>query len=109
MENSVVLAAWAEIAKAEQTTVSDLIRKALRDKVRERANDPALAPRLKNLARKMAPSAPAEFRSPAQVARFKRAQREHDWLLLDLQLTEPHAVQSKNSIVPPKQSVRVLK
>ncbi len=42
---------------------------------------------------------PAQFKTAAQVARFKRAQREFDQVVLDLQLASPDAIQERNSLV----------
>lgn len=107
-ESTVVLDALAAIARAEKTTVSDLVRHAMRETVRQRSSNPELAPRLQRLAESLAPRPPASFRSAAQVARFKRAQREHDRLLLELGLAQPAEVQAKNSLTRSPQSIRVL-
>lgn len=107
-ESTVVLDALAAIARAEKTTVSDLVRHAMRETVRQRSSNPKLAPRLQRLAERLAPLPPESFRSAAQVARFKRAQREHDRLLLELGLTQPAEVQAKNSLTRSPQSIRVL-
>lgn len=107
-ESAVVLDALAAIARAEKTTVSDLVRHAMRETVRQHSSNPKLAPRLQRLAESLAPLPPTTFRSAAQVARFKRAQREHDRLLLELGLTQATDVQARNSLTPSPQSVRVL-
>ncbi|MFX3681358.1 MAG: hypothetical protein ACN6I3_00385 [bacterium] len=107
-ESTIVLEALAEIARTDKTTVSDLIRKAVRDTVRQRLSDPVLARRLQSMAERLAPTVPKNFRSAAQVARFKRAQRDHDHLLLELDLIKPADVQARNSLTPSPQSVRVL-
>ena len=44
----------------------------------------------------------------AQLARFKRSQREFDQVLLDLQLATPDAVQARNSIVSPHGKIRIV-
>jgi hypothetical protein len=51
---------------------------------------------------------PARFKTPAQVARFKRTQREFDRVILDLQLAAPAAVQDRNSLVATRQAVRMI-
>jgi len=107
-ESSVVLGALAEIARTEKTTVSDLIRNAMRETVRQHTSEPALAQRMRSLAEQLAPSVPPSFRSAAQVARFKRAQREHDQLLIELRLTKPENVQTKNSLSKSRRTVRIL-
>jgi hypothetical protein len=56
----------------------------------------------------MAPAMPVRFKTPAQVARFKRTQREFDRVVLDLQLATPAAVQDRNSLVAARQAVRMI-
>jgi len=107
-ESTVVLDALVEIARTEKTTVSDLIRHAVRETVRQHASNPALARRMRRIAEQLAPSVPPSFRSAAQVARFKRAQREHDQLMLELGLTKPKDVQTKNSLTKSRQTIRIL-
>jgi hypothetical protein len=51
---------------------------------------------------------PARFKTPAQVARFKRSQREFDQVVLDLQLATPVAIQNRNSLVSSRQAVRLI-
>ena len=51
---------------------------------------------------------PARFKTPAQVARFKRAQREFDQVVLDLNLASPTAIQARNSLVPSRAAVRLI-
>ena len=93
-EHEVVLAALVEIAHREDTTVMALLRVAARDAVRQRAAVPAHAEALRSLVWRMAPRMPARFKTPAQVARFKRAQRDFDQVILDIQLATPAAIQS---------------
>ena len=107
-ESTVVLEALAEIARSEKTTVSDLIRKAVRETVPQHAADPVMAQKLRDIAEHLAPSVPTNFRSAAHVARLKREQREHDRLLLELGLTTPEDVQSRNSLTKSRQTVRIL-
>lgn len=107
-ESTVVLDALAEIARVDKVSVSDIIRPAVREIVRQRAADPVLARRLQRIAEDLAPSWPKSFRSAAHVARVKRAHREHDQLMIDLGLTQPAAVQAKNSLSKSNQSIRIL-
>jgi hypothetical protein len=107
-EHAAVLAALAEIARREHTTVMALLREAARDVVRKRAALPAQAEAVRTLVWRMAPQMPARFKTPAQVARFKRAQREFDQVVLDLKLESPSAIQSRNSLVSSHQSVRLI-
>src|SRR5476651_929096 len=85
-EHEAVLAALAEIARCERTTVMALLRQAARDLVRQRATAPAQAKTLRRIVARLAPRMPARFQTAAQVARFKRAQREFDQVQLDLRL-----------------------
>jgi hypothetical protein len=107
-ENEAVLAALAEIARLEGTTVMALLRQAVRDTVRARADDPAQATRLRSVVMPFRPEPPERFVTAAQLTRFKRAQREFDEVLLALQLASPDALQSRNSIVASHCKIRIL-
>jgi hypothetical protein len=103
-----VLAALAEIARREDTTVMALLRQATRNLVKNRVNEPMQAERLRQLVWQKAPRMPALFKTAAQVARFKRAQREFDQVLLDLALASPQAIQQRNSVVSPHRTIRLI-
>jgi hypothetical protein len=105
-EHEAVLTALAEIARREDTTVMALLRRAARQLVRDKASVPDL--QLRELVLTKAPKMPARFKTPTQVARFKRAQREFDQVLLDLALVSPQAIQQRNSIVPASRTVRMI-
>jgi hypothetical protein len=107
-EHEAVLAALAAIARREDTTVMALLREAARNVVRQRAVMPAYADSLRSLVWRMAPAMPMRLKTPAQVARFKRTQREFDRVILDLQLAAPTAVQERNSLVATRQAVRMI-
>jgi len=107
-EHEAVLAALAEIARREDTTVMALLREAARDVVRKRAATPSQADAMRALVWQMAPKMPARFKTPAQVSRFKRAQREFDKVVLDLKLDTPATIQNRNSVVPAHQAVRLI-
>jgi hypothetical protein len=107
-EHEAVLAALAEIARREGTTVMALLRQATRALVKQKAIDPAQAEDLREVILRKAPRMPARFKTAAQVARFKRAQREFDQVLLDLELATPRAIQERNSIVPSRQGIRLV-
>ncbi len=106
-EHKAVLAALATIARRERTTVMDLLREGARQVVRSRSIDPAKAAAVRKSIWACAPKMPARFKSPAQVSRFKRAQREFDTLVQELNLAAPAAVQERNSLVPAARAVRV--
>ncbi len=107
-EHEAVLAALATIAQRERTTVMELLREGARQVVRARSIDPANAIAVRKSIWACAPKMPARFKSPAQVARFKRAQREFNDLVQELNIAAPAVVQERNSLVPAKRAVRVL-
>jgi hypothetical protein len=107
-EHEAVLAALAEIARREDTTVMALLRQAARELVRKRGATPSQAKALSAVVWRSAPQMPAQFKTAAQVARFKRAQREFDQVVLDLQLTSPDIIQERNSLVPSRQAIRLI-
>jgi len=107
-EHEVVLAALSLIARRENTTVMALLREAARSVVKRRAEIPEDAAILRSVVSRMAPRMPRRFETPAQVARFKRTQREFDSVVLELQLATPAAVQNRNSIVPMSETVRLV-
>jgi hypothetical protein len=107
-EHAAVLAALSTIARWEHTTVMALLREAARDAVRKRVALPAHAAELRAMIAPMAPRMPPRFKTAAQLARFKRAQREFDRVVLDLQLATPQEVQARNSVVPVHQRVRLI-
>lgn len=107
-EHAAVLAALEQIAQRERTTVMALLRQAARAVVRQHAAEPSRAAALRTVVWQSAPRMPARFKTAAQLARFKRAQRDFDQVVLDLQLTTPAAVQARNSLVKPNGSIRLL-
>ena len=107
-EHTGVLAALATIAEHEDTTVLDLLRSAAREIVRKRAALPLLAKDVRKVVWQSAPQLPGNFRTAAQLARFKRAQREYDQVLLDLGIAAPSEIQARNSIVPASESIRLI-
>lgn len=86
----------------------DLLREAARDFVRRKADTSVSAEKLRRTVMEKAPEMPARFETPAQVARFKRAQREFDQVLLDLALVDPQELQARNSIVSLRRSLRIV-
>jgi len=98
-----------EIARREETTVTALLREAARDAVKKRTAAPEQAEALRSLVWRLAPRMPARFKTAAQLARFKRTQREFDQVVLDLQLATPMAIQDRNSLVSSRQTIRLEK
>jgi len=107
-DHEVVLAALAEIARRESTTVMALLREAARTVVKTRASMPEQAAALRGIVWPLAPRMPARFKTPAQVARFKRAQREFDQVVLDLNLASRAVIQARNSLVSSRAGVRLI-
>ncbi|HEY4301270.1 MAG TPA: hypothetical protein VGM73_10375 [Candidatus Didemnitutus sp.] len=107
-EHEAVLVALAEIARREDTTVMALLRQATRELVKNRVSEPLQAERLRQLVWQKAPRMPALFKTAAQVARFKRSQREFDQVLLDLNLASPQTIQQRNSVVSARRGVRII-
>ncbi|MBP6507858.1 MAG: hypothetical protein KA257_09870 [Opitutaceae bacterium] len=107
-DHEAVLAALAEIARREKTTVMALLREATRSLIKNRVTEPNQADRLRRVAWEKSPRMPAHFKTAAQVARFKRSQREFDQVLLDLALASPQTIQQRNSVVSPRRTIRMI-
>jgi len=107
-EHEAVLAALTEIARSEDTTVMALLREATRDLVKRKVNRSTQTERLRQLVWQKAPKMPTHFKTAAQVARFKRAQREFDQVLLDLDLASPSTIQQRNSVAPSRRVIRLI-
>lgn len=107
-EHEAVLSALEAIAHAEKTSVMALLREAARDLVKRKATNPEQVARVRQAVWKKAPQMPAHFKTAAQVARFKREQREFDQVLLDLALVSPASVQERNSVVPRQHPIRLI-
>ena len=97
-ENAAVLAALTAVARNERTSVMALLRTAAREVVRQRLADPAHAAVVRAAIWEKAPRMPVHFHTPAQVARFKRSQREFDQVLRDVRLATPQEIQQSNTI-----------
>jgi hypothetical protein len=107
-EHGAVLATIKTIALCENRTVVDVLREAIRDLIKRRAEDPAIAELLRSKVWNLAPRIPAKIRTPAQVSRFKREQREFDQVILDLNLVTPMEIEARNSIAHPDQPIRLI-
>lgn len=107
-EHSAVLAALGVIAEFDGVTVTDLVRTGMRETIKDRMGEQALAGSLNLAVRKCAPKFPGKFKSPAQVSRFKRELREFDALLLELEMDSSEVLQSRNSIHQGSKRPRLL-
>lgn len=107
-EHEAVLAVLTEIARREETTVMALLRQAARELVRKKSDDPILVEALRQVAWQRTPQMPTRFKTAAQVARFKRQQREFDQALLDMALASPQTIQQRNSVAPSRCAIRLI-
>ena len=107
-EHEAVLTALAAIARSEKTTVMAFLRRATRDFVKKKLHESAEVDHLRQLVWECAPRMPEQMKTASQVARFKRAQREFDQVLLDLALASPTAIQERNSVVPSRRAIRLI-
>lgn len=107
-EHEAILIALESIAQREGTTTMALMRQAMREAVRKRVADSSKGKWLRSIVMRFAPKPPKIFVTAAQLARFKRSQREFDQVLLDLNLVSPEGMESLNSIVSPKCKLRVF-
>ena len=107
-EHRAVLATIETISSRENRTVVDVLREAIRELIKRRAEDPSLAELLRSEVWNLAPRIPAKIRTPAQLSRFKREQREFDQVILDLNLAAPMEIEARNSIARPDQPIRLV-
>ncbi len=107
-EHRGVVAALNELADQREMSASDLVRMAIRKLVAEETADPAMAKRLRRVVMEASPVMPPHFRTPGQVSRFKRRQREYDDVLQALNLVGPEEVQARNSIVRNRTKLRLV-
>ena len=103
-----MLATVEMISSRENRTVVDVLREAIRELIKRRAEDPSLAELLRSEVWKLAPRVPPKMRTSAQVSRFKREQREFDQVILDLNLAAPMEIEARNSIARPDQPIRLI-
>jgi hypothetical protein len=109
VEHEAVLTALAALSRRENVTIMALLRQAIREFIRNRtAAVPIQTEALRTAIWQKAPRMPAKFKTAAQVARFKRMQREFDQAVLDLGLVSPAAIQERNSIAGSSQAIRLI-
>lgn len=107
-EHEAVLAALEEIANQEHTSTMALLREAVRELISRHAADPAEAEKLRKVVMRFAPQPPERFKTPAELSRFKRTQREFDRVLQDLRLVTPENLEYRNSAVSPQAEMHIL-
>jgi hypothetical protein len=107
-EHEAVLALLSELAREDGVTVADLFREGAREIIARRAQDETVARRLHRVALAHAPTPPENFKTSAQVSRFKREQRQFDELLQRLQLVDPTELQERNSLVSNGTRIRLV-
>jgi hypothetical protein len=57
---------------------------------------------------KQAPKPVKKMTTAAQVARFKREQREFDRIVIELEVVTPSEVEARNSLVNPNAPIRII-
>lgn len=107
-EHEAVLAVLSELAREDGVTVADLFREGAREMIARRAQDETVAQRLHKVVLAHAPGPPENFKTSAQVSRFKREQRQFDELLQRLHLADPTELQERNSLVSSRTRVRLV-
>ena len=107
-EHEAILVALESIARREGTTTMALMRQAMREAVRKRAENSSDRKWLRSIVMRFSQKPPRIFATAAQLARFKRSQREFDQVLLDLNLVSNEGMESLNSIVSPNCKLRVF-
>jgi hypothetical protein len=106
-EHAAVVSALRTIARHEKTSVMALLRTAARDLIRQRIALPAQKAAIQRAIATAAPAMPSTFKTPAQVARFKRSLRDYDQVKLDVNFASALDVQHTNSISS-AQNVKIL-
>jgi hypothetical protein len=107
-EHKAVLAAVATISRIEKTSTMAVLREAVRAHVKARASDPLHVEQIKSAVWQLAPKVSNNMRTRAQVARFKREQREFDRVILELNLSHPDGIEARNSIAHPDYPIRMI-
>ena len=107
-EHEAVLAALSELAEGEGTTVADLLRRAVREFLRNGALDAASVDWLRSGVMRFEPKPPESPGTAAVLRRYKRHRREFDQLLLDLGIDAPDSLNERNSVVPSSLRIRIL-
>ena len=107
-EHAVVLAALEAIAHHEDTSVMALLRKAARKVVREKVKDPEIAQLVAAVAKAKTPPFPSSIQRASQLARYKRALREYDAVMMEIGLQNATEIQQANSIAPSPEAVKLV-
>jgi hypothetical protein len=107
-DHAAVLAALAEIARRNRTTVSDLLRAGARKVIREHLVTPATVREVSRIVHEHSPKMPKQFKNARAVSQFKIRQREFDALMVDLQISAPAEIQRRNSVVRHPSDLRVV-
>ena len=107
-EHKAVLAALADIAKEEQISIMDLMRKSLRIMISKHVEKSSRKEDIQKLVLRYAPKPPNQSLTPARLSRFKQKQREFDSLMLELQLSTPENIENQNSIIPLGSKIKIM-
>ena len=106
-EHKAVIAMLEKVAADKNTTIMNLMRDGIRSEIRRYAADEAKRLKIYGIAKMFEPTINKESLSPADLARFKRKQRDFDSLLMELNLETPERMEEMNSIVSPTTPIRI--
>ena len=107
-EHEIVLKTLEDLAAREGVSSMSLMRRAIRELIRDAIKDPANKEILDSNIRRFALQANRRLDSRKKLNSFKREQRAFDQMLLDLNIVDPETIAKRNSIISPKSKIKVL-
>jgi pilus assembly protein TadC len=107
-EHKSVIAVLGKIAREKNMSLMDLMREGIRNEIRRYAENERAREVVFDILKDFEPVPEDEWRSPAELAKFKRKQRCFARLMLDLKLKTPDNIEKDNSAVPSSAEIRVL-
>jgi hypothetical protein len=107
-EYKAVLAVVEKIAQEKNMSTMEFMREGIRNEIRKYAANQHKNEAISNILKNFEPILEHKCSSPAELAKFKRKQRDFDSLMLDLKLKTPNNIEDTNSVVPPSAQIKVL-
>jgi len=107
-EYKAVIAVLKKIAQEKNMSIMELMREGIRNEIRKYASDHQKRRETLDILNNYEPKLGQEYSSSAELAKFKRKQRDFDNLMLELQLKTPHSIEKDNSVIPPSAKIKVL-
>ena len=107
-EHKAVIAVLEKIAQEKNVTIMELMREGIRNEIRKNARNNNARKEILNVFKNFEPALNEDLCSPAELAKFKREQRNFDNLMLDLNLETPDHIEKNNSVVSPSAEIKVL-